>query len=89
VTEGVVVAIGREALLLVLLVAGPVLGLGLVVGLAVSIFQAVTQIQEQTLIFVPKIAAALVAIAIWGSWMLQTLIEYAENLIGSMHLYVK
>lgn len=65
------------------------IGLGLVVGLLVSIFQATTQIQEQTLTFVPKIVAVLVAGVVFGPWMLRTLIEFSERLIANAHLYVR
>ncbi len=74
---------------MVLEVAGPVLGLGLVVGLGISLFQATTQIQEQTLTFAPKIIAALTAIALAGPWMLQRLTQYSADLLGNMHLYVR
>ena len=63
-TDQTVVNIAREAVLTVLLVAGPALGIGMLVGLLVSIFQATTQIQEQTLTFIPKIVAVLVSIVI-------------------------
>jgi flagellar biosynthetic protein FliQ len=88
-TDGEVVNLGREALLTVLQVAGPVLGLSLAVGLGISIFQAVTQIHEQTLTFIPKILATLAAIAVAGSWMLQKLTEYTGHLLSTMHNYVR
>ena len=88
-TEAEVIAIGRDALMTVLLVAGPMIGLGLVVGLVVSIFQATTQIQEQTLSFVPKIVAVLVAGVIFGPWMLRTLLDFSIELIAGAHLYVR
>ncbi len=88
-TDGVVVALGREALWTVLVVSAPVLGLGLIVGLCISLFQATTQIQEQTLTFVPKIIAALIAIMLTGPWMLQKLTQYAANLLGNLHHYVR
>ncbi len=75
-----VVSLGRDALFTVLLVSAPMLGLGLFVGLAVSIFQATTQIQEQTLTFIPKIVAVLIAIVFFGAWMLTTLTQYTEYL---------
>lgn len=73
----------------VLLVAGPMIGLGLAVGLLVSIFQATTQIQEQTLSFVPKIVAVLVAGVVFGPWMLRTLIAFSERLIAQAHHFVR
>lgn len=87
-TEGNIIALGRDALITVLMVAGPMIGLGLVVGLAISVFQATTQIQEQTLTFVPKIVAVLVAGLIFGPWMLRTMIDFSTRLISQLHLYV-
>lgn len=88
-TDGEAVRLGREALLTVLTVAGPVLVLSLVTGLIISVLQAVTQIHEQTLSFVPKIIAALAAVALAGPWMLQKLTEYATLLLANMHQYVR
>jgi flagellar biosynthesis protein FliQ len=59
-----------------LFLAGPVLFFGLVAGLAVSVFQALTQIHEMTLTFIPKIAATVLALAIFGPWMLQKMVNY-------------
>ena len=63
-------------LFIVMIVAAPMLGLGLIVGLMVSVFQATTSIQEQTLAFIPKIIAVFVAILIFGPWMLRIMTEY-------------
>ena len=75
------VELGRDALLMVMLVSAPILGLGLLVGLLVSVFQATTQIQEQTLAFIPKIIAVFVAILIFGPWMLRLLMDYMQQLL--------
>ena len=64
--------------------AGPLLLCGLVVGLAVSLFQAVTSIQEQTLSFIPKIIALALLIVVLGPWMLDQLVNYATNLYTSI-----
>lgn len=88
-TETYVIDVGREALYTVLLVSAPVLGLGLLVGLVVSIFQATTQIQEQTLAFVPKIIAVFVALLIFGPWMLSVLVDYASRILGSLNTVVR
>lgn len=69
---------------LALEIGGPMLLVGLVVGLAVSLFQAVTSIQEQTLSFIPKIVAMAVLIVILGPWMLNQLVAYATNLYVSI-----
>lgn len=88
-TETALIALGRDALLTVLLVAGPMIGLGLLVGLVISIFQATTQIQEQTLTFVPKIVAVLVAGVIFGPWMLRNLVEFSERLLSRAHEFIR
>ena len=75
------VELGRDALLMVMLISAPMLGLGLLVGLLVSVFQATTQIQEQTLAFIPKIIAVFVAILIFGPWMLRLLMDYTQQLL--------
>jgi len=74
----------REAFELMLLVSGPILLAGLVVGLCISLFQAVTQIQEQTLSFVPKIVAMAAAVILLAPWMSQMLLEFAQRMFGTM-----
>jgi flagellar biosynthetic protein FliQ len=73
-----------ELLLSALLVCGPVLALTLVVGLVVSVLQVITQIQDASLTFIPKIIAAVAALAIFGPWMLRKLLLYASNLIANI-----
>lgn len=87
-TDQVVVSLAREAVLTILLVAGPALGIGMLVGLIISIFQATTQIQEQTLTFVPKIVAVLVSIVVFGPWMLRILVDFAYRLLSNLPDYV-
>jgi flagellar biosynthetic protein FliQ len=74
-----VFTLGQQGLYILLIVAAPVLIAVLVVGLAVSIFQAATQINEATLSFVPKIVAAVATLAVAGPWMLSTLVEYIQR----------
>lgn len=74
-----VLSLGQEALLLLLMVASPVLGVALLVGLLVSLFQAITQIHEATLAFVPKLIAVIAVFAIAGPWMLTMLVEYLRR----------
>lgn len=69
--------------MLTLIIGAPVLLTGLIVGAVVSVMQAVTQIQEQTLSFVPKIAAMLIAAAIAGPWMLARLVEFAAEMFAA------
>ena len=85
----VVVQLGQQALMVVLLVSAPMLGLGLLVGLCVSVFQATTSIQEQTLAFIPKIIAVFVAILIFGPWMLRIMVEYVTNVFVNLPQYLR
>ena len=78
------IQIGREALTMVMLVSAPMLGLGLIVGILVSIFQATTQIQEQTLAFIPKIIAVFVAILVFGPWMLSLMVDYTRQIFQAI-----
>jgi flagellar biosynthetic protein FliQ len=86
---GVVIDIGREALTVTLTVATPLLAVALVVGLLISIFQATTQIQEQTLSFVPKIVAILISLILFGPWMLTTLVNYTQRLFLNINNFIK
>lgn len=83
-TPEMVLQIGRNALEITLILAGPVLLFGLVAGLVVAVFQALTQINEMTLIFIPKIGATVLAIALFGPWMLQKLINYTTALFEAI-----
>ncbi len=83
-TQDTVVSLATQAMELALKVAGPILLAGLVIGLLVSIFQAVTSIQEQSLTFIPKIVAVAVLIVVLGPWMLDQLVGYAQNLYTSI-----
>jgi flagellar biosynthesis protein FliQ len=87
--QGTIINIAQNALLVTLYVSAPLLGISLIVGLAVSIFQATTQIQEQTLSFIPKILAVIAAIAVFGSWMLKLLMEYTEGLYQNINQYIR
>ena len=77
---GLAINLVREGVLQILLIAAPILLVGMAVGLIVSIFQATTSIQEQTLTFVPKIAAILGALIIFGPWMFSTLVQFTIRL---------
>ena len=83
-----VIQMAQQALMIVLIVAAPMLGLGLIVGLMVSVFQATTSIQEQTLAFIPKIVAVFVAILIFGPWMLRIMVEYFTNVFVNLPIYI-
>ncbi|ABY94894.1 flagellar biosynthetic protein FliQ [Thermoanaerobacter thermohydrosulfuricus] len=86
---GMVIDIGREALTIALTVATPLLAVALGVGLLISIFQATTQIQEQTLSFVPKIVAILISLILFGPWMLTTLVNYTQRLFLNINNFIK
>ena len=81
---GTVIDVGREGVYVVLLIIFPVLGAGLVTGLIVAVLQATTQIQEQTLAFVPKILVVFIAIGFFGPWMLTTLLDFVNNLFAKI-----
>ena len=83
-TPEVVLQLGRNALEMSLMLAGPVLLFGLVAGLAVSVFQALTQIHEMTLTFIPKIGATILALALFGPWMLQKMLNYTSALFTAI-----
>lgn len=79
-TEAFLFTLAGQTIMLVLKVAGPVLLFSLVVGVAVSIFQAITQIQDMTLTFVPKIIAVIAAMLLFGPWTFRTMIEFTYRL---------
>ena len=81
-TENMVMSVVKESLYTALIVGGPILILSLVVGLLVSIFQATTQIQEQTLTFVPKLIAIAIALVTGGSWMLNKIVILTYEIIN-------
>ena len=82
--QDVVVSLATQAMSLALKLALPLLGVGLVVGVVVSIIQAVTQIQEQTLSFIPKVLAMAAVLVIGGPWMLNQLLSYTSDLWTSI-----
>ncbi|MGE4243983.1 flagellar biosynthesis protein FliQ [Ramlibacter sp.] len=79
-----VLAFGRMAIEMLVMLCAPVLGVALVTGLAVSLFQAVTQINEATLSFLPKLLAVLTALGVAGPWMMSTLVDWLRQVISSI-----
>jgi flagellar biosynthetic protein FliQ len=75
--------LGREALLQVLIISAPVMGIGMLVGLAISLFQSMTQLQEQTLTFVPKIVAMVGVALVLVPWLANRVLEYSRELLGA------
>jgi len=83
-----IIGIAGQAVFTVLKASAPMLILALVTGLAVSIFQATTQIQEQTLAFVPKIVAVLVSVIVFGPWILNTIVDFTYTIFNNLHHYI-
>ncbi|RDI47444.1 flagellar biosynthesis protein FliQ [Falsibacillus pallidus] len=86
--EEMVISIAERGIYTTLIVTGPLLLLALAVGLIVSIFQATTQIQEQTLAFIPKIVAVLIGVVFFGPWMLSHLLSYATEIFTNLNRFV-
>ncbi len=83
-TTEFVLALGREAILLTLMVSAPMLAAGLIVGLSISLLQAVTQIHEMTLTFIPKIVAVASALMIFLPWMINLLTDFTRRLMETI-----
>ena len=81
-----VVSLGRESLYVALLLSAPMLGFGLVAGVLVSIFQAVTSINEMTLTFIPKIIVVIVAVVVFAPWILKVMLTFTIELMNSIPL---
>lgn len=79
-----VMTLGRDAMEVTLMIAAPILLTVLIIGLVVSIFQAATQINEQTLSFIPKLVGVFIALMIAGSWMLTTMVDYMRLVFTSI-----
>lgn len=88
-TQNQIIYMAKEAMWTVLLVGGPLLALSLLVGLVVSIFQAMTQIQEQTLSFIPKLVVVAAALLLLGPWMLNIMTSYTTNLFQDLVTYAR
>lgn len=87
--ELAIMTIVKKALITGLLVAGPILAISLVVGLIISIFQAATQIQEQTLTFLPKVLSIILLLVLGGPWMLNKLVMFTSEMFQSISTIVK
>ena len=83
-TEAFALGLARDALTITLMLAAPLMGVGLVIGLGVSIFQALTQIHEMTLTFVPKLIGVALVLVVLGSWMLQNLLQFTTRMLGGL-----
>lgn len=85
-TDGVVVSLAQDALMTAILVSAPILIVSLVIGLVISVFQAMTQINEVTLTFVPKILGVFAIAAVMGPWMVGTMVSYTARLYATLPL---
>ncbi|WLR46936.1 flagellar biosynthesis protein FliQ [Halobacillus litoralis] len=86
--SNMVITFAKEGIYTVLLISGPLLVLALAIGLLVSIFQATTQIQEQTLAFIPKIVAVMIGLIVFGPWMLTNMVEFTANIFNNLNILV-
>jgi flagellar biosynthetic protein FliQ len=87
-TPDMVIKLAEQSIFTILMIAGPMLLLALAVGLLVSIFQATTQIQEQTLAFIPKIVAVLISLVLFGPWMLTLMLDFTNNLFQNIDRFI-
>jgi len=89
ITTEFVSTMGMEAIKTVILLSAPVFVAGMVVGLAVSVFQALTQIQEMTLTFVPKIIAVFLALLFFMPWMMRLMLDFTGNILTNIPAYIR
>jgi len=83
-----IIGLAGEAVTAILKASAPILLLALTVGLVVSIFQATTQIQEQTLAFIPKIIAVFLGVLVFGEWILTVLVDFTYSLLNNLHRFI-
>lgn len=83
-SDAAVAALAQDALITALMVVGPILAVSLVIGLTVSVFQAMTQVNEVTLTFVPKILGVFAVSAFFGPWMIGTMVGYTQRLFATL-----
>lgn len=88
-SSGDVINIARETIWVIVKTAVPILLVSMIVGLIISLFQTLTSIQEQTLTFVPKLLAILIALMIMGTWMLNEIVSFMNGLWGNFNQYIK
>ena len=88
-SEEMVMSLASEAVKTTVLLAGPLLGVAMVVGILVSVMQAVTQVNESTLTFIPKMVAILLVLAVLTPWMLEILQQYATNILANAGEWVR
>ena len=84
-----VITVGREALIITIMIAGPLLGGILLVGVVIGILQAATSIQEMTLSFIPKLIVVVAILFVLGGWQILTLVEYLQSLLANLSMYLQ
>lgn len=87
--QAVLIDLARQTVTLIIMLSTPLLAVTLIIGLIVSIVQAVTQIQEPTLSFVPKMLGVFIALALFGPWMLNTMLVFTANLLASLPRFIR
>ena len=88
-SQEMIIGLATEAIRVLLMVAAPMLIAGMVVGVAISIFQTATSIQDQTLTFIPKIVAVLLVLLFAFPWVTQIMMDYVTRLFSNLHTYVR
>jgi flagellar biosynthetic protein FliQ len=88
-TDAMVLQLAQDAITTALKISTPILGLSFAVGMSVSVFQAATQIQEQSLSFIPKLTALGAALIASGPWIIKTMVTYTTTLLANMNQYIK
>ena len=88
-TPEFIVEFAKQAILLTIYLSMPMLGLGLIAGLIISVFQAVTQVQEMTLTFVPKIIAVFLGLLFAAPWMLEEMTSFTRNVFENIPMYIR
>ncbi len=88
-SQQLAIDIGREMLMVAILLSAPLLGASLIMGIIISIFQAVTQIHEMTLTFIPKIAAVTIVLIILMPWMLNIIVDFTVKILASLPNYAR
>jgi flagellar biosynthetic protein FliQ len=83
-TPDVVIKLAEQAIYMIIIISAPMLLIALAIGLIVSVFQAMTQIQEQTLAFIPKILAVFLSLILFGPWMLTLLLDFTRDLFQQL-----
>jgi flagellar biosynthesis protein FliQ len=87
--EELIIRLGQDAMRTTAMIAGPILAATLIIGLAVSVFQALTQINESTLTFIPKILIVAIVIVVAGPWMLDVMTSYTSHLFENIASFVR